>query len=223
MFVLAAVITPTPDIFTMSLLAGPMVFLYEFCIWMAWYMERKEAKKEELQKERDRQTLIDRQQTSPGKNDESGPGNLKSPDTDTLEYNPDNEVIYEDQNSDVIGEGDKSAAFDEYHTGLNDETEPVDPASDSVWGYSDQAKGGSVPEESDTYTDDHHYDHDYHDHGHYSDGYYSGPTEELKKNLQAELREDIKHDIKQELKDELKAELLEELKKYLKDEGSEEE
>ena len=208
----------------MSLLAGPMVLLYEFCIWMAWYMERKEAKKETLQKERDRQTLIDRQQDSPGKDDENGPGNLKSPDTETLEYNPKNEVIYEDQNSDVIEEDDKSAAFDEYHTGLNDEKEPIDPTSDSVWGYSDQAKGGSVPEESDTSTDDHHYDHD---HGYYGDGYYSGPTEELKKILQAELREDIKHDImhdiKQELKDELKAELLEELEKNLKDEGSEEE
>lgn len=227
MFVLAAVITPTPDIFTMSLLAGPMVLLYEFCIWMAWYMERKEAKKEARRQERDRQTLIDRQQDSPEKDDGNGPANLKSKDTGTLEYNSDNEVIYEDQNSDVIEEGGEGAAFDEYHTGLNDEVEPVDPASDSVWGYSDQAKGGSVPEESDTNTDDHHYDHDYHDHGHYDDGYYSGPTEELKKILQTELREDIKHDImhdiKQELKDELKAELLEELKKDLKDEGSEEE
>ena len=224
MFVLAAVITPTPDIFTMSLLAGPMVLLYEFCIWMAWYMERKEAKKEARRQERDRQVLIDRQQDSPGKDDKNGPGNLKSPDTETLEYNPKNEVIYEDQNSDVIEEDDESAAFDEYHTGLNDEKEPIDPTSDSVWGYSDQAKGGSVPEESDTNTDDHHYDHD---HGYYGDGYYSGPTEELKKILQAELREDIKHDImhdiKQELKDELKAELLEELGKDLKDEGSEEE
>ena len=50
MFVLAAVITPTPDIFTMSLLAGPMVLLYEICIWLAWFMERKEAKKEAAEK-----------------------------------------------------------------------------------------------------------------------------------------------------------------------------
>ncbi|MFL2479276.1 MAG: twin-arginine translocase subunit TatC [Verrucomicrobiales bacterium] len=56
MFILAAVITPTPDIFTMSLLAGPMILLYEFCIWMAWYMEWKEAKKEAQEKERDRQS-----------------------------------------------------------------------------------------------------------------------------------------------------------------------
>ena len=224
MFILAALITPTPDIFTMSLLAGPMVLLYEFCIWMAWYMEWKEAKKEKIRQKRDREALIENQQN---RDNENGSDNDSSSDTGALEYNPDNEVIYEDQSSDVIGENDEGAAFDEYHTGLNDETEPVDPTSDSVWGYSDQAKGGSVPEESDTYTDDHHYDHDYHDHGYYGDGYYSGPTEELKKILQAELREDLKndimHDIRQELKDELKAELIEELEKDLKNKGSEEE
>ncbi len=224
MFILAALITPTPDIFTMSLLAGPMVLLYEFCIWMAWYMEWKEAKKEKIRQKRDREALIENQQN---RDNENGSDNDSSSDTGALEYNPDNEVIYEDQRSDVIEENDEGAAFDEYHTGLNDETEPVDPTSDSVWGYSDQAKGGSVPEESDTYTDDHHYDHDYHDHGYYGDGYYSGPTEELKKILQADLREDLKndimHDIRQELKDELKAELIEELEKDLKNKGSEEE
>ena len=227
MFILAAVITPTPDIFTMSLLAGPMILLYEFCIWMAWYMEWKEAKKEAQEKERDRQALIQSQKNTKKETKENEPKSTGSSGTGALEYNPDNEVVYEDQGSDVIEGSDESAAFDEYHTGLNEQTEPVDPTSDSVWGYSDQAKGGSVPEESDTYTDDHHYDHDYHDHGYYGDGYYSGPTEELKKILQAELREDIKHDIihdiKQELKDELKAELLEELGKDLNKEGSEEE
>ena len=187
-------------------------------------MEWKEAKREKIRQKRDREALIENQQN---RDNENGSDNDSSSDTGALEYNPDNEVIYEDQSSDVIGENDEGAAFDEYHTGLNDETEPVDPTSDSVWGYSDQAKGGSVPEESDTYTDDHHYDHDYHDHGYYGDGYYSGPTEELKKILQAELREDLKndimHDIRQELKDELKAELIEELEKDLKNKGSEEE
>ena len=138
----------------MSLLAGPMVLLYEFCIWMAWYMEWKEAKKEKLQQEKDREAIIEKQKN---RDDEERPDNDSSSDTGALEYNPDNEVIYEDQSSDVIEENDESATFDEYHTGLNDEAEPVDPTSDSVWGYSDQAKGGSVPEESDTYTDDHHY------------------------------------------------------------------
>jgi sec-independent protein translocase protein TatC len=38
---LAAVITPTTDIVTMMLMAGPMYLLYEGCILIAWLMERK--------------------------------------------------------------------------------------------------------------------------------------------------------------------------------------
>lgn len=37
-FVLAAVITPTPDIFTLLLMGAPMVLLYEACIWIARWM-----------------------------------------------------------------------------------------------------------------------------------------------------------------------------------------
>jgi sec-independent protein translocase protein TatC len=42
-FLLAAVITPTSDIFTLLLMGAPMVLLYEACIWIAWWMERREA------------------------------------------------------------------------------------------------------------------------------------------------------------------------------------
>jgi sec-independent protein translocase protein TatC len=38
---LAAIITPTTDIVTMILMAGPMYLLYEGCILIAWFMERK--------------------------------------------------------------------------------------------------------------------------------------------------------------------------------------
>ncbi len=39
--VLAAIITPTPDIATMMLMAVPMYGLYELCILLAWQHERK--------------------------------------------------------------------------------------------------------------------------------------------------------------------------------------
>lgn len=42
-FLLAAVITPTSDVFTLLLMGAPMVLLYEVCIWIAWWMERREA------------------------------------------------------------------------------------------------------------------------------------------------------------------------------------
>ena len=215
MFVLAAVITPTPDIFTMSLLAGPMVLLYEICIWLAWFMERKEAKRETAEKERERELLIAQIKAEKETQEKEGNSASKpSEETETLEYDPDNAVVYEDQNSDTAETSEESAAFDEYHSGLDEHSEPIDPKSDAVWGYSDEAKGGTVPEEAETYHDDHgHHD----DHGYYSDGYYSGPTEELKRILHEELREDIKQEIIQEIKLEIKNELKEELLKEFSD------
>jgi len=48
-FVAAAIITPTPDALTLSLMAGPMILLYEICIWLAWFDERKARKREEAE------------------------------------------------------------------------------------------------------------------------------------------------------------------------------
>ena len=44
-FVLATIITPTPDILTLVALALPMCLLYESCIWIAWLMERRRLKR----------------------------------------------------------------------------------------------------------------------------------------------------------------------------------
>jgi sec-independent protein translocase protein TatC len=43
-FILAAVITPTPDMLTMLAMGGPMYVLYESCIWIAWFMRSKTPK-----------------------------------------------------------------------------------------------------------------------------------------------------------------------------------
>ena len=50
--VAAAVLTPTPDILTMLVMAAPMVFLYEICIWLA-YFDRKKARIREEQEARE--------------------------------------------------------------------------------------------------------------------------------------------------------------------------
>ncbi len=43
-FTAAAFITPSPDLVTYLLMGGPMVVLYEFCIWLAkWVEPKKEA------------------------------------------------------------------------------------------------------------------------------------------------------------------------------------
>ena len=43
-FILATIITPTPDILTLIAMALPMCLLYESCIWIAWLMERRKLK-----------------------------------------------------------------------------------------------------------------------------------------------------------------------------------
>ncbi len=47
----AAILTPTPDIFTLGLMALPMIFLYEICIWLAWFEARKNRRAEAAEKE----------------------------------------------------------------------------------------------------------------------------------------------------------------------------
>jgi sec-independent protein translocase protein TatC len=40
-FILATIITPTPDVLTLLALGLPMCLLYESCIWIAWFMRRR--------------------------------------------------------------------------------------------------------------------------------------------------------------------------------------
>jgi sec-independent protein translocase protein TatC len=44
-FIIAAIITPTPDVLTLVAMGLPMCLLYESCIWIAWIMERRSAKR----------------------------------------------------------------------------------------------------------------------------------------------------------------------------------
>jgi sec-independent protein translocase protein TatC len=41
-FILATIITPTPDMLTLIAMSLPMCLLYESCIWIAWLMQRRE-------------------------------------------------------------------------------------------------------------------------------------------------------------------------------------
>ncbi|HEX3816853.1 MAG TPA: twin-arginine translocase subunit TatC [Chthoniobacterales bacterium] len=40
-FLLAIIIAPTPDVLTLIAMGLPMCLLYESCIWIAWFMQRK--------------------------------------------------------------------------------------------------------------------------------------------------------------------------------------
>jgi hypothetical protein len=56
-FIAAAVLTPTPDIPTMLLMASPMIILYEICIWLA-YFDRKKNRLAEEQEAREREERL---------------------------------------------------------------------------------------------------------------------------------------------------------------------
>ncbi|HVF71639.1 MAG TPA: twin-arginine translocase subunit TatC [Chthoniobacterales bacterium] len=44
MFIFATIISPTPDVLTMISMALPMCLLYESCIWITWFVRRKEER-----------------------------------------------------------------------------------------------------------------------------------------------------------------------------------
>jgi sec-independent protein translocase protein TatC len=85
-YVAAAIITPTPDIMTLNLMALPMLFLYEICIWLAWFDRKKvreqEAMNEDDLRQRRREWMLndhEREQTAnhdhPGMPEEDPEGN----------------------------------------------------------------------------------------------------------------------------------------------------
>lgn len=58
-FVAAAVLTPTPDIPTMMLMAAPMIILYEICIWLAYFDRNKaRVREEEIARERAEKMML---------------------------------------------------------------------------------------------------------------------------------------------------------------------
>ena len=48
-FVLSAIIAPTPDPGTLLVLALPVLGLYEACIWVVWFIDRNRAKNADVQ------------------------------------------------------------------------------------------------------------------------------------------------------------------------------
>ena len=56
--VIAAIITPTPDIATLAFLAVPMIILYEICIWLSFFYKRKEREAELREQEELKQKLL---------------------------------------------------------------------------------------------------------------------------------------------------------------------
>jgi sec-independent protein translocase protein TatC len=41
--IISALVTPSSDALTMSIMAAPLIVMYEACIWAAWFMQKKKA------------------------------------------------------------------------------------------------------------------------------------------------------------------------------------
>jgi sec-independent protein translocase protein TatC len=76
-YVAAALITPTPDIMTLNLMALPMLLLYEICIWLAWFDRKKarekEAREEEEMRQRRQQWLLQNDEREEAHSDHPDP------------------------------------------------------------------------------------------------------------------------------------------------------
>ena len=61
-FVVAAVLTPTPDALTLCMMALPMIVLYEICIWLAYFDRKKTRIKEEQEAREDMERQLLREE-----------------------------------------------------------------------------------------------------------------------------------------------------------------
>ena len=140
--VIAAIITPTPDAFTLLLLAGPMIILYEICIWLAFFYRRKQREKELAEEAELRKKMLAAPPLT-ASYDEDDEDLIYDPETDEY-YNPDEENLdFPDHDE---GEGD------EEDTGTYDFGEDEDEDFDDE-DHPDHAH-------LDEYDDDHFREHD---------------------------------------------------------------
>jgi len=130
--VLAAVLTPTPDIITLSLMALPMYVLYEICILLAWMLERKEKKAEEAEaKERMERLLRDYEEHEDirtAHNDEHADhGDDGWKEEETPDHDPYHD--YHSQYHDESPETTEPPRIDELKEDADFSDEPADPAA----------------------------------------------------------------------------------------------
>lgn len=105
-FIIAAIITPTPDALTLSLLAVPMVFLYEICIWLSYFHEKKVKRQEEEEEKERLERLLAAPKTEPESKTEPEPDHDPHADLDL-------HATEEDEGEDVSDE-DHDSEHDDY-------------------------------------------------------------------------------------------------------------
>ncbi len=168
-FVLAAFITPTPDAMTLTLMAAPMIFLYECCIWLAW-LDRKKQRERDAQAAKEHEEWLARKaeerrkialegdttlagdayhddQEDPYREDQYERDHL---DHDVHDYDPYHEDDPEDYNwdeqDDQLNQGTESCRDEEDEGELDKE---LDEAKDKTRSKDEKVNGDGKPDVDD--------------------------------------------------------------------------
>ncbi len=151
-YIAAAVITPTPDIMTLNLMALPMLFLYELCIWLAYFDRKKERQREAEEEEEMRKRRLEWIENHHEREEaaEAGEGFIK----DGVRYDKHGHPIDEDGGWDESFEHNTDHEEDDLET-----NEPWTQPDDAVVGSSDSdhpasTKNAQVPEDDDKSLDE---------------------------------------------------------------------
>lgn len=130
-YVAAAIITPTPDIMTLNLMAVPMLVLYEICIWLAYFDRKKQRKREAEEEQEEIERRLERSREMKDRED-----------SDVHEYS-------DDHAEDTEEEGDHGWDEDYQHeSDLEDHEEWTEP-DDAVTGDSTPPKDDNEPKKED--------------------------------------------------------------------------
>ena len=153
-YIAAAVITPTPDIMTLNLMALPMLVLYEICIWLAWFDRKKiraqEAAEEADIKQRRLEWMLnnDEREQAAGTGDEDADGHSDDGWHDQYGHHTDEDGHHTDEVGHKVDQ--YGHRIDEYgHHDLEDHEEWTNP-DDAVTGDS---AGSDIDKESEPEND----------------------------------------------------------------------
>ena len=160
MLVLSAIFTP-PDVFTLGLLAGPLILLYEICIWIAWSIERNREKAKRTEEEEERLRLETLYSKPADELSEEEKAELNRREIE--QYEREHEHLHDDHYDDGHDHDHHDGDGDDDHPGIKPDPHSIgyDPQHDESWS-SDHDEHGN-PYHNDPYhgdTPDHHDPHE---------------------------------------------------------------
>ncbi len=121
--VLAALLTPSPDAFTMGLLAVPLILLYEICIVIATIIEKVRGRRERAEEEAERKRLEQLYLKPAAELTEEEKAELHRAEIE--QYEREHAHLYEEENAHNSGDAPGVSGYDEdhdHHHGNHDES-----------------------------------------------------------------------------------------------------